>query len=763
PASQPDAIRNVVRAVRRHWLLAVGIPLVVILTTAAIVFYMEPVYGAHATIRIDEKKSNVGVLDALQTLSGAGSQIETEMEVLRSRTLALHIIDSLGLQLDVDRPRRTMRRELFSAVYVSPDAQLAEFAIRPRENGSVQVAPIDGPGEPRSFAEGQPLSFGGVTAVLAPEALDHDEIRVTVMDRQRALRGFQRTAVIGRPNREADIISIEYQGTDSVLIRNVVDALAASFIARRQREQSTDASGMVTFLQTQIDTLARQLGVAEEALRDYSETTGLVAVDAQAEEQVKQLATLQAQRDALEAERTALGALLRQEPGKQWGARQLLGFQSLLRSPATSEMLSALTAAEAARAELLDKRTMEDPEVITMTARISEIESQLRSVVGSYYQGLTNQVAALNTALGGYTAQLREIPEQQITVARLTRQASLLEEIYTLLERRLKEAEITASVHDSSVRVVDPAMTPAKPVRPNKKVSLAFAAFIGLLAGIGCTVAVEYADRTFQTREDLQEHTGGTPVLGLIPRIRPPTGTAGTRVAPQAGGRLVAVNDPRSPTAEAYRRLRTNISFVRTGEASRMFTITSPTAGDGKSTTSSNLAATLAQQGVRCLLVDGDLRRGALNDVFEVPREPGFSEVLLGRAALENAVHAVRLDGNVSLDFLPTGTLPPNPAELLSSRDAQDLLRRMRESYDIVIMDAPPLNLVTDGALLGASSDGVIMVVRAGVTHRDAVNYAMDLLGAVRAELIGTVLNDVHDSSHAYYGSEKGYYGQDSR
>jgi capsular exopolysaccharide synthesis family protein len=137
----------------------------------------------------------------------------------------------------------------------------------------------------------------------------------------------------------------------------------------------------------------------------------------------------------------------------------------------------------------------------------------------------------------------------------------------------------------------------------------------------------------------------------------------------------------------------------------------------------------------------------------------GLTEVLMGRMSLDEAVHSLDLGATGELAFLSTGTLPPNPAELFSSKRVPDLLRQLRERYETIIMDAPPLNLVTDGALMGAASDGVLMVVRAGVTHRDAVTYALDQLGAVRAPLLGTVLNDVHGASHSYYGSDKGYYG----
>jgi capsular exopolysaccharide synthesis family protein len=234
--------------------------------------------------------------------------------------------------------------------------------------------------------------------------------------------------------------------------------------------------------------------------------------------------------------------------------------------------------------------------------------------------------------------------------------------------------------------------------------------------------------------------------------------------APGIAERLVAGRDPRSAVAEAFRILRTNISFSRMGEPPRSLVFTSPTPGDGKSTSAANLAITLVQQGLRCLLVDADLRRGFLNDAFKVRREPGLSNLILGRATLESAVVQIDLGESGKLDFLPTGTVPPNPAELLASAEMQALLARLTAGYDAVILDAPPLTLVTDAALLGSYADGVVLVARAGVTDRGAVIHALEQLRAVRAPVLGAVLNDVDQRKEQYYGSysagaHASYYG----
>jgi tyrosine-protein kinase Etk/Wzc len=419
------------------------------------------------------------------------------------------------------------------------------------------------------------------------------------------------------------------------------------------------------------------------------------------------------------------------------------------------------------RAELLNRRTEEDPDVAVLTGRIHDLENQLRYISVTYLEGLTNNVNSLNAVLAGFRSELGAVPAREVQFARLQRRAEVLQEIYMLLQTRLQEAQIVAAVDDQSVQVVEPAALPFDPIRPNKKLSLALALALGLVLGGGVAFIRENMDNTIHTREDLHGVVDDVPVLGLIPRIRVTTGGGKATVGvadPELAARLVAGRDPRSPVSEAYRSLRTNISFSRMGEPPRSLVFTSPTPGDGKSTSAANLAITLAQQGLRCLLVDADMRRGVLNEIFSKRREPGLSNLILGRTTLESAVVQVSLGESGVLDFLPTGTVPPIPAELLASAEMQRVLQELAARYDMVILDAPPLTLVTDAALLGSYADGVVLVARAGVTDRGAVTYALEQLRAVRAPILGAVLNDVDQKKEQYYGSysacaHASYYG----
>lgn len=447
---------TVLRAVRRHWAFPVAVPVFVIGATALTLRYLPRIYEASASLRIDQERSNLAVLDALKSLA-SGSHIETEMVVLRSMTLAEGVVDSLSLRAQLTAPRDAQRAEYFEQLRVTPGAPSGTWAIRPGRGG-VNVVRADGPGEVRRFGAGETLRFGGVEAVLTRAALDGPELRLVVAPRTDAVRQFQRTLLVGRLNPEADVVRIGYTATDSLMVRDVVNTVVRHFIRRRHAEHNREAVDMVTFLNQQLDTLTRQLTLAEEALRDYSEHSGIIALTAQSESFVTRLADLKAQRDLADAERRALAGVVSQDRGAASGSfRNIVGFHTILKSPSASELLRALNEAENVRAGLLQRYTPETVDVQVQTARIQELEDQLRGIATSYLTGLDNTVASLDAVLDGYRDELRSIPEQEIRFARLKRHATVLEEIQTLLQTRAKEAEIAASVNDASVRLVDPA------------------------------------------------------------------------------------------------------------------------------------------------------------------------------------------------------------------------------------------------------------------------------------------------------------------
>jgi capsular exopolysaccharide synthesis family protein len=296
------------------------------------------------------------------------------------------------------------------------------------------------------------------------------------------------------------------------------------------------------------------------------------------------------------------------------------------------------------------------------------------------------------------------------------------------------------------VTLVEPALTPTVPVRPRTRLNIGLGTVIGLVLGVGLALLLDLLDRSIRTPEDL-EAAIRAPVVGTIPPFK-----AGKQPIPVA-------TEPRTAPAESFRKLRTNFAFLGIDRPSLCCVVTSATAGDGKSTVSANLGIALAQAGQRVVVVDADLRKPTLHRVFSLHQRVGTTTVLLDQA---NAADALQQPGPGMPFVLTSGQLPPNPSELLGSRRMQELLAELRATYEVVVVDCPPLLPVTDPMVVSGFADGILLVVKAGATTRDQVHAAQAICSKAGATVFGTVLNAsrvAEGEQSAYYA----YYGERSR
>jgi capsular exopolysaccharide synthesis family protein len=304
--------------------------------------------------------------------------------------------------------------------------------------------------------------------------------------------------------------------------------------------------------------------------------------------------------------------------------------------------------------------------------------------------------------------------------------------------------ETPAGKTDAPVKVtiVKPADVPQFPSSPRMRINLALGLLLGLAIGVGAAILRETLDTSVKSAGDVQDLVGAKP-LGAIAED------------PDAGTRpLIVHHDPQAPRAEAFRQLRTNLQFVDVDQPPRSVVLTSAVASEGKSTTCCNLAITVAQAGGRVILVEGDLRRPKVADYFGLEGAVGLTSVLTGACDLDVALQPW---GRNLLSILPSGPLPPNPSEILGSHVMQELLKRLEEMADLVIIDAPPLLPVTDAAVIARHTDGAVLVVRHGSTRREQVMRAVEALRGVDARLLGSVLNRIPTKGPDAYGYGYGY------
>jgi tyrosine-protein kinase Etk/Wzc len=377
------------------------------------------------------------------------------------------------------------------------------------------------------------------------------------------------------------------------------------------------------------------------------------------------------------------------------------------------------------------------------TVKQKIIESQIE------VQSLIAKKRALEDVIRQYEGQFERIPRKSVQLARLQRSRLSNEKLYLMVEEKFNEANITEKSNIGYIEVVEPAAPPSRPSSPRVFVNLAIGIVFGLVFGLAVAFVKEFIDVRIHAPEDLKRR-GFVPLVTIknieeeVARLGGPrkTGEATDALARQ----LVTVSYPFSSVAESFRQLRTSLQYGKHGETISTILVTSPTPGEGKTTTVSNLAVAFAQAGRKVLLVDGDLRRPTVDGTFGARKEPGIAEFLAGKATLHAVVQRTAVE---HLSVVACGALPPNPAEILGSKRMKEFLEQAKKEFEVILFDSSPVLAVTDPSVLSTVADGTILVVSASRTRMDELQQSTEMLESVGGKVFGVAINNF-DVKRAY-------------
>jgi polysaccharide biosynthesis transport protein len=392
-----------------------------------------------------------------------------------------------------------------------------------------------------------------------------------------------------------------------------------------------------------------------------------------------------------------------------------------------------------------------ETDVMAVTAT-SRSPSQASLIANLYATAFVQyQQAVASHSLTTAEAQLRsQISSVELQISSLggnttSPEAGALLNQEAVLKEQLAQMQVSGATDTGDVALVTPAPTPVSPTSPKPTEDAVLGLVAGLVLGLGAAFLRDSFDDRLTSKE-ATERAGGAPVLAMTPLV-----TSWRRQKPL----VVTVSEPNSPAAESYRSLRTSLQFARQEQQLRSMVVTSPGAAEGKTATLANLGIVFAQAGERVVLVSCDLRRPRIGQFFGLDEQAGLTSVLLDERTLEETILPV--PGFERLSLLPAGPVPPNPAELLESARARDIFTRLRDQYDFVLIDSPPVLPVTDAVILSRYADATLMLAAAGQTRRSDLHRAVEKLDQVGVTILGTVLNKVTRQTGLYYGYGSGY------
>ncbi len=561
-----------------------------------------------------------------------------------------------------------------------------------------------------------------------------------------ALAGYLWSFVTVAPQRDTRLILVTGESRDPKLAKDISDAVVAEYMAQRVEAQSDLSSGAVSVLKTQAEQLSAKLNKSEQALQDYKEKYQAVSLGADQNITVAELNELNAKVTEAKSERLKLEAdyLLVQRFGND--PEKLITLKAVSNSPDVLEQKKRVAEQGAELARMRERSGPRLGEYKAAEGRLNEVKGglartvlEVAATIATGYESALETEQKFKQALAEQEKRALALTQISIPYNALQRQMVSDKTLYDLVLKRMNEADTARESVADEIRLVDPAVVPSEPAKPLVKLVIALSVLGGLGVGIGLSFLLGLIDTSFKTIDEAEAELG-LRAVGAIPKARR---------ADRGCSIPVIVGKPEGDIAEAFRTLRTELSFVNGPhrEASLLFASAAP--AEGKSFCAINYAMSLVQQGDRVLLIDGDLRMPSIGEMFHIESKAlGMTDYVSGRAGLSDAIHPTKF---ANFSVLPAGQQVRNPTQLLADPRVGEMIRQAEKKFDRVVIDSAPIHAVSDSLLLAKHIPCVCLVIRAGKTPRREVLRALHKLSEADSQAVGFILNRLPLRGNYYY------------
>ncbi len=739
----------------------------VVLAVGAYSLARYPIYESTATVMLDgEKRAAIPFLD-LGEGDRTDQTVNTQVKVLQSRTVAENVVKRAGLRLEL-RPEERMYHLLLKrwagghangksgeappgvrlkAVHVENAAPVEEYTGTFEDEARFTVTDRAGVAIGRGEI-GVRFSGPGFAFTADGRGRSGKQFRFAVVSLAAAVGAFRASTKIA-PVRNSVLLEIRVARGDPVLARDVGDAVIAAYKDIMVSKRTREASQVLAFIEDQTRDVGKELLKAEENLSKFKERQGIVALEAAAQVALAQVTGYEKEYRSVQNYRKQAEIVLAalQTPGPFSESEALLSLGAGLNNGVIAGLAGKLTELTGRRSALLAGLREQHPRVIEVNREIDNVKQRTGAEVSGLITSLKASEKELQANLRQYEEKIRHLPKAEKELFGLERLTRVGQAMNSFLLQKRAELSVTRASELGNFWVVDAASLPGGPARPQLMFNMLLAMMTAGVLSVCLAFFLDYLDTSVKTPDQVAQLTG-LPFLGTVFHVsangKPATGP-------------VVLADPRSPVAEAFLAVRTNLLFTFLGEEKKVLLVTSSVPSEGKTFVTANLGAALAQLDKRVLMVEADLRKPALARVFGVERSPGLTNVLLSGATGSSGLPVARTS-LVGLDIMPGGDVPPNPTDLLGSERMQRLLDAVRERYDVILLDTPPAVGFSDALALGGKIEGVILVARSGHVQRDVLREAVEKFGSLNAKLLGIVLNDVRPYQTRYYAYRYGYY-----
>jgi len=737
--------------IKRYKYSIISIALLVTFISVAMAYYKPNTYKAQATIEISRNAKSTAIQDMIQAalMGTTTSDIDTEKAILKSRLLILDAMKQVDVVTHIWSVNRIYKKH---ELYL--DSPIAIDIIKGRDI-KFKLSPINKDFYRLEFdgrkSDGSKFHYKGrykynkqakskyfdlvITKTGLPLSSKYYEFIIFNTDHYAEMLRHLKINVT-QLEEKANILGITYQDSVALRAKEFVNTLASVYMKKNIEHKTKEATQTLKFINKQLSAIEDELKKSENNIEKFKIKQKTVDIKMSANQISKTLADYENKVGILNMQISILNtAYNKVKKGVGLDTLTLVGVG--IDTSGVSSLINELQQALIKRKTLLKEYTSAHPEVQKVTARIENLKRIIKKSVSNILKELRVKKDLLTKQMNKYQTKLKKLPKAQQNYLSLERKFTFNSKFYNYLLEKRTETEIKKAATVSQNRIVDLAILPEK----SNKRSLFITALLGFIEGVilGTLVAFlrNFFNNTIKTIGDVKRGTIA-PVIASIPKFY---------LVKNRG--LIVKEEPKSPEAESFRILRTNLQFMVEDKSSKVIAVTSTVPKEGKTTIIGNLGVTLEMLDKRVVILNLDLRKPTLHKMFNMDNNIGLSEYLSGQTNLDKILKFTEFD---NLHIIPAGKVPPNPSELISSDRLKELIDNLKEYYDYILIDTPPIGIITDAKIALKLVDVVLYIVRANYSKKEFLQTVNELYKDEKIPSLGVILNAIKDKAGYGYG-----------
>ncbi len=751
---------------RYKWLIITSVlaTTIIAITTA---YILPNIYQANSSIEIVSNQEGVRHDIMGKVTQATNENIVNEKEIIQSRYITFKALENLNIGTRYFVTKHFKTRELYkSSPFIVKSGLIAEqvegylFQLIPVGEKYFRLI-VEPPltkkliSKVRSYIEPltekkQPVYYDMIHEFAEPintpwfnitvqkiYKLENKHYSFTITPNEKMFKFIQKKLTVSNVSEKGTILTLTFEDTVPLRAKEILDAIGYAYVSEKLSLKTKSAQSKLNFIDSQLKAINTTLESSANKLQTFKASNIIINIGDKTSATTQKLSELEAQLYELEMSKSVLENIHNYIETHNDIRGIDVSFKNEQYSNNTVDaIIIKIQDANARRMSMLEKHTKLHPSVINITKELISLRQSLKESIESSLRSTNRRLSTLNGIIKKQKNELRSLPEQEKQLASLTRDFMVNEKIYAYLLEKRAETAIVESSAISNTRMINIALVPELPMKPKRILIIISGFILGIILGILLAAARSFFNNTIKTTNDIESLTT-LPIYGILPVLK------------QKVLKLEVLKDPKSPFAESYRSLRTNLQFAQKENQANVILVTSTIAGEGKSTTVANLGAIFQMANYRSIVINLDLRKPTLHHYFNVDNSSGMSTYLSGKNSIGEIIQSTQYK---NLDIIASGPIPPNPSELILTDKLDKLLDDLKEVYDYIFIDSSPLGLVADTIHLMQYADISLIIFREGYAKRSFVTDLNNLVRKHDLKHIGLVINSADISSGYGYG-----------